>query len=72
MVLPAMPDAPDALTVAETARRLSVSPRQVWRLIHDGEVETVRIGTRGVRVLTRSLLDYLERQAERERDAREG
>lgn len=64
-----VPD-PDLLTVAEVARRLSTSTRQVWRLIHDGDLDTLRVGSRAVRVPLVSLTGYIARQAERERDLR--
>lgn len=65
-----MTDVPAVLTVPEVADRLRVSTRQVWRLIRDDELETVRIGARGVRVTVDQLSAYLARQAERERDLR--
>jgi excisionase family DNA binding protein len=37
------------LTVGQVAERLQVSPRTVWRLIHDGRLPAVRIG-RAVRL----------------------
>jgi excisionase family DNA binding protein len=66
-----MPDdllanAPELMTVAAVARELSSSPRQVWRLIHDGELATVKIGARGTRVLRTSLVSYLQRMADRQ------
>lgn len=61
---------PDLYTVKEAAFRLSTSTRQVWRLIADGELETVRVGARAVRVPRVSLTGYITRQAERERDLR--
>ena len=62
------PEIPTLLTVADVAERLRVSTRQVWRLIHDDELETIRLGTRSVRVPAASLTAYVARQAERERD----
>ena len=62
------PEIPTLLTVADVAERLRVSTRQVWRLIHDDELETIRIGARGVRVPAASLAAYVARQVERERD----
>jgi excisionase family DNA binding protein len=37
------------LTVGQVAERLQISPRTVWRLIHDGRLPAVRIG-RAVRL----------------------
>jgi excisionase family DNA binding protein len=56
------------LTVADVADRLRISTRQVWRLIADDELETVRIGSRAVRVPASSVKAYLARQVEREKD----
>jgi len=56
------------MTVADVADRLRISTRQVWRLIADGELETVRIGSRAVRVPTASVVAYVARQREREKD----
>ena len=56
---------PTLLTVADVAARLRVSTRQVWRLIHDDELETIRLGARSVRVPLESLAAYVARQAER-------
>lgn len=68
--VPAPEPEPDLYTVKEAAFRLSTSTRQVWRLIADGDLETVRVGARAVRVPRVSLTGYIARQAERERDLR--
>ncbi|MBL8762231.1 MAG: helix-turn-helix domain-containing protein [Phycisphaerae bacterium] len=51
---------PDALTVRETARRLSVSQMTVWRLLARGVLIRVRVG-RAVRILARSVEQFVER-----------
>ena len=40
---------PDLLTCREVGRRLSMSPRSVWRLVADGTIPSVRIGEHGHR-----------------------
>lgn len=62
----------DAVTIPEAGRRLSVSYSTVQRLIYAGELDTLRVGSRGVRVLVRSIEAYVDRQAERERAVRAG
>jgi excisionase family DNA binding protein len=62
----------DVVTVAEAGRRLSVSYSTVQRLIYAGELDTLRVGSRGVRVLVRSIDAYIDREAERERALRTG
>ena len=62
----------DAVTIGEAGRRLSVSYSTVQRLVWAGELDTVRVGSRGVRVLVRSIAAYLDREAERERSLRAG
>lgn len=46
--------------IPDAAEKLSVSPRVLERLIHDGEVETVKIGRRRL-VPDEALTDYIER-----------
>lgn len=49
---------PHALTVGETARRLSLSLSTVWRLLQRGELRRVRIG-RSVRVDAQSIAAFV-------------
>ncbi|MFD1858989.1 helix-turn-helix domain-containing protein [Aeromicrobium phragmitis] len=51
---------PDFLTVAEVAERMRVSKMTVYRLVHSGELEAVRVG-RSFRVSEQALSDYLEK-----------
>jgi excisionase family DNA binding protein len=48
------------LTVAEVAARMRVSKMTVYRLVHNGELEAVRVG-RSFRVPDRAVQDYLRR-----------
>jgi excisionase family DNA binding protein len=54
-------------TYDEVAERLSVSPRTVARLVNDGELGVVKIGSgRGhPRVPERAIVDYLNRRYRR-------
>jgi excisionase family DNA binding protein len=48
------------LTVAEVAARMRVSKMTVYRLVHGGELEAVRVG-RSFRVPDDAVHDYLRR-----------
>lgn len=48
------------MTVAEVARRLRVSKMTVYRLLHGGEVESVKIG-RSFRVTEDAVDEYLRK-----------
>lgn len=48
------------LTVAEVAAQVRVSKMTVYRLVHGGELEAVRVG-RSFRVSEQAVRDYLER-----------
>ena len=48
------------LTVAEAARRLSTSERQVWRHLRDNKLRRVKIG-RSTRITENSLQDLIDR-----------
>jgi len=54
------PSQTDFLTVAEVAAQMRVSKMTVYRLVHSGELEAVRVG-RSFRVAERDLRAYLER-----------
>lgn len=51
---------PVAITIAEAARRLAVSPMTIRRLLERGELFRVTVG-RSVRVLTRSVDELAEK-----------
>jgi excisionase family DNA binding protein len=46
------------ITIDEAARRLSLAPRTIYRLINRGHIESVHIG-RAVRVVESSLDSYI-------------
>ena len=54
------------LKVDEVARTLQVSPRIVYRWIHDGRIASVRVGEKLVRVDERELQFFLNRERRRE------
>jgi excisionase family DNA binding protein len=56
------------LTVTEVAAALRVSKRTAYALVRSGEIPSLRVGTRGVRVLEPDLERYV--QAARERQGR--
>lgn len=48
------------LTVAEVAAQMRVSKMTVYRLVHSGELEAVRVG-RSFRVPEQAVQDFLEK-----------
>lgn len=48
------------LTIRQTARQMSVSERQVWRLIKAQQLRIIRIG-RAVRISPEDLRQFLQR-----------
>jgi excisionase family DNA binding protein len=48
------------LTVAEVAAQMRVSKMTVYRLVHGGELEAIRVG-RSFRVTEQAVRDYLEK-----------
>jgi excisionase family DNA binding protein len=52
------PEQPKLLTVAEIAAELRVSKMTVYRLVHAGDLRSIRIG-RSFRVPVKALEDYL-------------
>lgn len=48
------------LTVAEVADRLRVSKMTVYRLVHNGQLEAIRVG-RSFRVTEKAVEDYLQK-----------
>ena len=56
-----------ALRAREAAKALSISPRHLWQLTHDGVIPCVRVGSgkrRTVLYPTAELEEWLSRQAE--------
>jgi excisionase family DNA binding protein len=51
----------ELVSVAETAERLSLSPRYIRKLIADGELVCVRIGDR-VLIRPLDIADFIERR----------
>jgi len=59
---PAPPPDPALVTITEAGRILASSRSTVYRLVRQGDLEVVRIGTRP-RVTLRSIAAYVDRQA---------
>ena len=55
-----MATGPNFLTVAEVAEHMRVSKMTVYRLVHAGDLEAVRVG-RSFRVPEKAVEDYLGR-----------
>lgn len=55
-----MASGPKFLTVAEVAAQMRVSKMTVYRLVHNGTLEAVRVG-RSFRVTEEAVEDYLEK-----------
>ena len=52
----------DFLTVAEVATELRVSKMTVYRMVHDGVLESVNINKRSFRIRRADLDSYLRKQ----------
>lgn len=52
---------PVLVTIPEAARALSVSRRQIYNWIDSGRLERKKLGTKLVRVTTRSIKKLVER-----------
>lgn len=65
------PEALDLLTVQEVADRLRCSAKTVWRLVHDGEIESVKVGTLR-RIAPEAIIAYKERLRDKARVAAAG
>jgi excisionase family DNA binding protein len=52
-------DEPLAYTVPQAARKLAISPRSMWHLVHTEQVESFKIGA-SRRIPREALLAYLE------------
>jgi excisionase family DNA binding protein len=50
-----------ALTVYETADRLSVSPRTIWMWIAEGRLAALRLGPRTTRIPVEALDEFLRK-----------
>lgn len=55
-----MADGTTFLTVAEVAEQIRVSKMTVYRLLHSGEIEAIRVG-RSFRVSEEAVRAYLEK-----------
>ncbi|MDO9379323.1 MAG: helix-turn-helix domain-containing protein [Nocardioidaceae bacterium] len=55
-----MPDSVKFLTVAEVATQMRVSKMTVYRLVHGGDLEAVRVG-RSFRVPEHAVDEYLKK-----------
>lgn len=49
------------LTIAEVSRRMSVTSRHVYHLIEIGELPTVNIGARNIRIAESDITDFIRR-----------
>lgn len=65
------PDEPGTLrflTIADAAEVLNVSARQVYALVHSGELPAIRIGSRGQWRIERAMLEsFIDTRYEAER-----
>ncbi len=59
--LPPKTEIPELMYVHTVAERLCCSTRKIYTLIQENEIEAVRLGKRGVRVVKSSVVKYLER-----------
>ena len=57
----------DLICVKMAARRLSVTPKRVYRLIQDGKLDCLRAGPRCMRVTTASLERFIEEGVKKEK-----
>ena len=49
------------ITVSEFCSALRISRTTAWRLLSSGEIKSVRLGRRSIRVLSQSVSEYLAR-----------
>lgn len=54
-----LPSSAPYLKVADVAGMLSTSPRQVWRWVYAGELESVRLSERVIRIPREGLERFL-------------
>lgn len=50
--------------IPEAARALGISRTTLYELINSGQLPTVRIGSRGVRIPVKALQEYADRQSD--------
>lgn len=61
----AVQERPDKLLrVEEAAQRLAVHPRYLYKMISEGRLAAVRVGSHGIRVAESDLLDYIDSNRE--------
>lgn len=46
-------------SVKESAKHLGISERQLWRVIHDKEIESVKLGTNRRGITQGALVDFI-------------
>ena len=56
-------DYPDIVTVTELAKMLHIGRNQAYKLVGDGSIRTIRIGTLH-RIPKQSVIDYVTRSTE--------
>lgn len=56
-------DGPILLTVQQAGQMLQVGQRQIWRLIHSGELQAIRFSERVNRVPLRELTRFVEERS---------
>ena len=57
--------------VARVAEHLDVSKKRVYALIHEGQLEMMRLSQRGTRVTRRSVDEYIRQRLRSERRRRQ-
>ena len=57
------------LNVRTVARCLAISSKRVYQLIHEGELESMRVGTRCIRISSDSLDRYVKKSIRMERES---
>jgi excisionase family DNA binding protein len=50
--------------IPEAAAALGISRTTLYELINSGQIPTVRIGSRGVRIPVKALQEYADRQSD--------
>ena len=57
---------PVLLTYQEAAKVLKCSPRTVWTLVADGDLQAIRVGSRLVRIPMVAIEEFVERRLQEE------
>ena len=57
----------DLTTVQNVARQLSISPKRVYQLIQDGQLDSLRITARSIRVTRSSVEKFIEERMKQEK-----